>query len=500
MARLATVYSRATLGIVAPLVKVQVHIAGGLPGMTIVGLAETAVREARDRVRAALQSSGFTVPPSRITINLAPADLPKHGSRYDLAIALGILLASEAIPALSEDIECAAELGLDGSIRGVSGLLPMARACASEDRRLIIGSESLREVQWVKSLRTGVGSSLLGVCAALQGETPWPEVPALPCIRQETTDDLRQIRGQNAAKRSLEIAAAGGHNLLFFGPPGSGKTMLARSLPGLLPPMGEEAAMELACIQSLGASGFQTEKFAQRPFRQPHSSTTVPALVGGGSSPIMPGEISLATSGVLCLDELPEFSRSVLEALREPLESGRVRLSRARQQLEYPAKFQLVATMNPCPCGFLGDATRDCRCTAEQVQRYRARVSGPLLDRIDMHLRVARPNPEDLLTDASVECTTSVAQRVQRARQRMWDRQGSVNAKVEAQCFLDPANLSSNNRQFLHLAMDRLCLSARGINRTLRVARTIADLASSDAIEQQHLAEALALRQLDRLK
>lgn len=505
MTRLATAYCRASQALDAPLVRVEVHISGGLPGMTIVGLPETAVREARDRVRAALQSSGFRVPPSRITINLAPGELPKQGSRFDLAIALGILQAAELLRLPLEQVECLAELGLDGQLRPVAGVLPAARACAASGRRLLLAPEAAAEAALVEGLELGAAPSLLSLCAALQGEGEWAApagagpaaAAARPAPPARGGADLAEVSGQPQARRVLEVAAAGGHHLLLFGPPGSGKSMLAARLPGLLPPLSAAQALELACVQSLGPEGFDLAAFGHRPFRAPHHSASAVALVGGGRE-ARPGEISLASYGTLCLDEIAEFPRSVLEVLRGPLDSGEVAIARAAARVRYPARFQLVATMNPCPCGFLGDAGSECRCTAEQVQRYRARLSGPLLDRIDLQLGMRRPPPETLLNPQAGEASAAVAARVAAARARMQARQGGLNAQLagaelQRHCQLRPAE-----RQLAEAAMARLRLSARGWHRSLRVARTLADMQDSPRIERPHLAEALGYRQFER--
>lgn len=498
MTRLATIYSRATVGMDAPLVRVEVHIAGGLPGMTLVGMPDGAAREARDRVRAALQSSGFTIPPSRITINLAPADLPKQRGGFDLAIALGVLQAADLMSFPAASFECLAELGLDGRLRPVSGVLPAAMACAAAARQLIVAPDNLAEAQLADEGPVRAAADLRALCAALSGETPWPIAEACQTpLPPRRYPDLADVRGQPQGRRALEIAAAGGHNLLLYGPPGSGKSMLAERLPGLLPPMAAHERLEVAMLQSLSSGGFCPHTFGQRPYRQPHHSASAVALVGGGSIP-RPGEISLASRGVLCLDELPEFPRAALEMLREPLESGEVRLARAYRQVRYPARFQLVATMNPCPCGYLGDTRRNCRCTVDQVQRYRQRLSGPLLDRIDMHLAVMRPDVRDVLSAPLGEPSTVVAQRVQAAQARALARQGEINAQLPAAAMESMVPPDSPLSGLLVQAAERLQLSARSLHRALRVARTIADLAGRDALDAADLAEALSLRGLDR--
>ena len=497
---LAIVHSRSLDGIHAPSVAVETHLAGGLPSVTLVGLPDAEVREARDRVRAALQNSGFEFPARRITINLAPADLPKESGRFDLPIALGILAASGQIPEAGlNEYEFAGELSLSGTLRPIRGALAMALAADHTGRSFILPVESANEAALVHDAPVFGAHSLLEVCRHLRGETALTactaetEQAALP-----TNDpvDLADVRGQTQARRVLEIAAAGGHSLLLVGPPGTGKSMLAARLPGLLPPMTRQAALESAAMLSLNGQ-FHAERFACPPYRAPHHTASSAALVGGGTTP-RPGEISLAHHGVLFLDELPEFDRRVLEALREPLENGRIHIARAGRQAEFPAQFQLIAAMNPCPCGHLGSAGGQCRCTPDQIARYRGKLSGPLLDRIDLHIEVPALPPEALQGPADGESSATVRGRVCAARERQLARQGQTNARlgnreIERYCQPDPAGAD-----LLRQAMQRLGLSARAYHRILKVARTIADLAGSETIRAAHVAEAVQYRRLAR--
>lgn len=494
---LATVESLAQLGLNAPPVHVEVHVSGGLPAFNIVGLPETAVKESRDRVRSAILNSGFEFPARRITVSLAPADLPKEGGRFDLPIALGILAAMGQVPVESlRDSVFLGELGLNGKLRAIRGALPAAVALRDSGRSLVLPQENGAEAALVGSLDVRTADTLLAVAVALNGESALPcaVAPALP--EAPSHEDLADVKGQHQPRRALEIAAAGGHSLLFIGPPGTGKSMLAARLPGILPPMTESEALETAAVLSI-ASGFDVSQWRQRPFRGPHHTASGVALVGGGSHP-RPGEISLAHGGVLFLDELPEFDRRVLEVLREPLESGRIIISRAARQAEFPARFQLIAAMNPCPCGFAGDPRGECRCTPDQVRRYRDRISGPLLDRIDLQVSVPRLKANEFSKASSGESSSTVRKRVLAAREVQLERCGKANAtllarEIEAVCATEREGL-----QLLERAAERLGLSARAHHRILRVARTIADLAGSEAVTAMHVGEAISYRQLER--
>jgi magnesium chelatase family protein len=496
---LAVVHSRAQDGIAAPLVACEVHLSGGLPGTAIVGLPEAAVKEARDRVRAAILNAQLEYPQRRITVNLAPADLPKDGGRFDLPIALGILAANGGIPRERlADCEFIGELALSGQLRPVNGVLPAILHATRIGRRVIVPRGNGAEAALVSSADVRVADSLLEVCAYLSDRTDLPraQADAVPSVALAELPDLADVRGQLQARRALEIAAAGSHNLLLVGIPGAGKTMLASRLPGILPPLEEHEALELAAIRSIAGQRNDVGSWKVRAFRHPHHTASAIALVGGGSVP-RPGEISLAHHGVLFLDELPEFDRRVLETLREPLESGRISISRAARQAEFPARFQLVAAMNPCPCGYAGDPGGRCRCTPDAIARYRARISGPLLDRIDLKLDVPRVNPAEL-RDAEGDASSSVVRaRVIAARAHQVQRAGKPNAwlgnrEVERDCALD-----TSGRKLLDRAVERLALSARAYHRTLRVARTIADLAQLPRIDASHLSEAIQYRRFE---
>ena len=499
---LAVVRTRAIDGLDAPAVLVEVHLANGLPSFTLVGLAETEVKEARERVRAALAHSGLGFPSNkRITVNLAPADLPKESGRFDLPIALGILAAAGQIDAAALDaFEFAGELSLAGELRPVRGALALALAVRHEGvaRTLVLPLASACEAALAEGVDVRSAGHLLDVVAALQPGAAAIPLPVARAPLPATVPfglDLRDVRGQAGAKRALEIAAAGHHSLLMVGPPGTGKSMLAQRLSGLLPPMSDNEALASAAIASL-ASGFDPARWMVRPFRAPHHTATAAALVGGGSPP-RPGEISLAYAGVLFLDELPELPRAALEALREPLETGRITISRAARQASFPARFQLIAAMNPCPCGYLGAfaATgRHCRCTPDAVARYQGKLSGPLLDRIDIQVEVPSVKPGELMGAADGEASAVVAARVHAARQRQQDRQGVTNAELpvaelERHCALD-----ATSRDLLHRAAVRLGWSGRGLHRVQKLARTIADLHGSEQIASIHIAEAMQWR------
>ncbi|ALN82751.1 YifB family Mg chelatase-like AAA ATPase [Lysobacter antibioticus] len=499
---LALVHSRARSGVRAPAVRVEVHLGGGLPSMSIVGLPEAAVREAKDRVRAAIQCAQFEFPQRRITVNLAPADLPKDGGRYDLAIALGILAASGQIPleALNE-YEFLGELGLTGELRAIDGVLPAALAVAALGRRLIVPAGNGAEAALASRVEARTGRTLLEVCAMLCGRADLPQAQAAPLLRVPGLD-MRDVRGQAQARRALEIAAAGGHHLLLIGPPGCGKTLLASRLPGLLPEASEEEALETAAIASVAGGahghGLDPARWRERPFRSPHHTASAVALVGGGADP-RPGEISLAHQGVLFLDELPEWERRALEVLREPLESGVVTVSRAARSAEFPARFQLVAAMNPCPCGWAGDSSGRCRCAGDAIRRYRARISGPLLDRIDLHIEVPRLPSSALRPDQpSGESSAAIRERVVAARERQLGRSGKTNAQLSQAETTATCGLSQSDHALLERAVDALQLSARSMHRIQRVARTIADLAESPQIATAHLTEAIGYRRGDR--
>jgi magnesium chelatase family protein len=492
---IAVLHSRALTGMNAPEVIVEAHLANGLPSFTIVGLPEAEVKEARDRVRAAIQNSRFEFPVSRITVNLAPADLPKESGRYDLPIALGILAASGQVPIASlKDYEFAGELALTGELRPIRGALAMTLGAVSSGRAFILPQASAAEAALAERAVVFPATSLLAVCAHLTRTSLLTPEPHQTAIEQEHYPDFSEVKGQAGVKRALEIAAAGAHSVLMSGPPGTGKSMLASRFSGILPQMSEAEAIESAALLSLNG-GFRLQHWRQRPFRSPHHTASAVALVGGGSNP-RPGEISLAHHGVLFLDELPEFPRTVLDVLREPLESGNITISRATRQVDFPARFQLIAAMNPCPCGYLGHISGKCRCTSDQIARYRGRLSGPLLDRIDIQIEVPSLNQDELLNAATGESSAAIQQRVDTARGVQIARQGKTNAmlsskEIDLYCTPDATGIN-----LIKNAISRLNLSARAYHRILKVARTVADLSMTPNITSQHIAEAIQYRRL----
>jgi len=493
----ASVASRALAGIDAPEVSVEVHLGPGLPAFHIVGLPDAEVREARDRVRAALNHARFEFPARRITVNLAPAELPKDSSRFDLPIALGILAASgQLMPEALQGSEFAGELSLTGDLRPVRGALAMALSARGAGRAFVVPEGNAPQAALAEGARILPARTLLEVVAHLAGETRLSEYAGALQPGTVVYGDFSEVKGQQQVKRALEVAAAGAHSALMVGPPGTGKSMLAARFPGILPPLSEPEALEVAAVHSVSNAGFDAARWGERPFRAPHHSASSAALVGGGQLP-RPGEISLAHHGVLFLDELPEFDRDVLEALREPLESGRVAIARAARHVEFPARFQLIAAMNPCPCGHCGDRSGRCRCTPERIARYRGRVSGPLADRIDIKLEVPAPRESELVAATAGEASAAIRARVARAREVQLARQGKANALLGAKDIDRYCTTDREGDQLLRHALARLLLSARAYHRVLRVARSIADLAGAGTIAAEHIAEAIQYRRLD---
>lgn len=496
--------SRAQIGLDAPLVHVEVHVASGLPMFSIVGMAATAVKESKDRVRAALLNSQFEFPAGRITVNLAPADVPKEGGRFDLPIALGILLASGQLALAAEQgslarFEFYGELALSGELKSARGVLLAAAHARRDGHELIVPRENYAEARIAARDNVCGAAHLLEVCGHLSGTSRLANdaasVPACSSnIKGPAVPDLCDVHGQLQAKRAITVAAAGAHSLLMLGPPGSGKSMLAQRLPGLLPPLTEQEALEVATIASVSTLGFDPRTFGQRPLRAPHHSASFHSIVGGGRQ-VSPGEVSLAHHGVLFLDELPEFDRRALEALREPLEAGVINISRVSMRAEYPAVFQLVAAMNPCPCGYLGDPSGRCNCSPTRIARYRERLSGPLLDRIDLRIEVPAV-PQSALTDPvpAGESTSAVSARVLEARNRQLMRNGKLNSQLSVKEINEYCRPDAAGRRLLWQSRAKLGMSVRSYHRTLRVARTIADLEGAVAIQINHVAEALQLK------
>ncbi|MDP8983915.1 MAG: YifB family Mg chelatase-like AAA ATPase [Pseudomonadota bacterium] len=498
---IATVLSRAQRGIDAPQVRVEVDIGTGLPAFNIVGLPAAVVKESKDRVRAAITNCDLEFPPGRIVVNLAPADLPKEGGRFDFPIAIAILSASGQLTDRRSDLqtcELYGELSLSGALRSMRGILPAALAAACARHPVIVPHTNAAEAALAKDCHVIAARDIPEVCAHFKGSSRLGLYRSQPSAAPVALPDLCDVRGQPHARRALEIAASGRHSLLLIGAPGAGKSMLAQRLPSILPPMNDSEALEVAALRSIAGRSLEPSEWCARPFRSPHHTASAAALVGGGVYP-RPGEISLAHNGVLFLDELPEFARPVLEVLREPMETGAITISRAARQVEFPARFQLIAAMNPCPCGYAGDPLDNCHCTAEQVQRYRTRISGPLLDRLDLQVHVPRvPFASLREPQGAGEASAAVVARVLRTQTLQIRRQGVCNAyldnaAVERHCTPSAAGLA-----ILERAMRHLGLSARGYHRVLKVARTIADMAGCPQIEAAHMSEAVALRPLDR--
>lgn len=488
----AKIYTRGLLGLHAPLIEVEVHVSQGLPSLTIVGLPEAAVRESKDRVRSAIINSGFQFPTKRLTINLAPADLPKDGSRLDLPIALGILIASGQIPEnVTDNLEFIGELALDGQLRPITGILSIAIACQQLGHQLILPEQNAEQASQLPHFEVFAAKHLKDVCDHLSHQQPIQQYQASHSAAPDQYKfDLADVKGQLRPRRALEIAAAGGHSLLFKGPPGTGKTLLASRLASILPPLDAQENLQVASIYSVSNT---SHPFGQRPFRAPHHTASAVALVGGGSHP-KPGEITLAHLGVLFLDELPEFDRKVLEVLRQPLESKEIVISRASRQITFPANFQLIAAMNPCPCGYAFNQDIRCQCSADAIKRYQNRISGPLLDRIDLHLDVPPLQVHELQDTTPVENSQTVRERVIQAYNFQINRQQCLNHALSPKQLEQFAPLDMQAQKIMEMAQQRLNLSARAYHRVLRVARSIADLSQHSEIQSQHLTEALSYR------
>jgi len=490
---LSVIYTRAQIGVDAPQVLVEVHLSQGLPGFTIVGLPEAAVKESKDRVRSALLNSHFDFPQQRITVNLAPADLPKEGGRFDLPIALGILAASEQIPStLLSRYEFLGELALSGELRGIRGCIPAILACNKQERAFVLPSDNSIEASLCEQSTKYLANTLLEVCAFLHGRIELQPPATPPQITPHYPHDLADVKGQAQARRALEIAASGNHNILLYGPPGTGKSMLASRLPSIMPQLSKEEGLEVAAVNSV-SSKVSPDAFRLRPFRSPHHTSSAIALVGGGKLPT-PGEISLSHRGVLFMDEFPEFPRQVLEVLREPLESKHICIARANAAVAYPADFLLVAAMNPCPCGYHNDGTQRCRCTPAHIDRYQQKISGPLLDRIDLHVPVRSIPISDLQNAPEGESSQTVQARVQATRDIQLTRQGKPNSALTGKELKTHCVLAPKEQALLANAIEKLMLSARAYDRILRITRTLADMQNQSNVSSAHISEALSYR------